>query len=169
MGIKFKLISFTASLLLIVILFLNFFVLSGIKEYQEKGTQAILFKQKDMFEEYFSERMRLNKNDDYSNSLARGSIFNKTWLRTIPANIYNTKGELLSGFKTDAKLNENDKKKIMIDYANKDKVSFKEIKDVIYFYSPIKYNGNTVAILELEYSNKENNLFYNNIKNYFMA
>ncbi|WP_243186915.1 sensor histidine kinase [Clostridium muellerianum] len=167
MGIKFKLISFTASLLLIVISFLSFFVLSGIKGYQDKETQTILFKQKDMFEEYFSERMSLNKSANYSSSLARGSIFNKTWLRTIPANIYNTKGELLSGFKTDAKLNENDEKKIMIGYANKNKVSFREIKDVIYFYSPIKYNGNTVAILELEYSIKENNLFYNNIKKLF--
>ncbi|ALU34451.1 Alkaline phosphatase synthesis sensor protein PhoR [Clostridium ljungdahlii DSM 13528] len=167
MGIKFKLISFTASLLLIVISFLSFLVLNGIKSYQNKETQAILFKQKDIFEEYFSERMSLNKNTDYDDSLARGSIFNKAWLRTIPANIYNTKGELLSGFKTDAKLNENDEKKIMIDYAIKGKVSYREINDVIYFYSPIKYKGSTAAILELEYSIRENKLFYSDIEKLF--
>lgn len=165
-GIKFRLISFTASLLLIVILFLSFLVLNGIKSYQSKEIESILFKQKDMFEEYFGERMSLNKDSNYG-SLARGSIFNKAWLRTIPANIYNTKGELLSGFKTDAKVNENDKKKVMIGYAIRGKVSYREINHVIYFYSPIKYRNNISEILELEYSIKEKNLFYSNIKKLF--
>lgn len=169
-GIKFKLIAFTASLLLTVILFLSILVLNGIKSYQNKEVEAALFKQKDMFEQYFSERSSSSNNNSTDNSiqLARGSIFNKPWLRNIPASVYNTKGELLSGFKTDGKLNENKDKESMIQYAIDGKVSYVKLNDVIYFYSPIKYKNNIVAILELEYSVKENSLFYNNIKKMFL-
>ncbi|WML33347.1 HAMP domain-containing sensor histidine kinase [Clostridium sp. OS1-26] len=169
-GIKFKLIAFTASLLLTVILFLSILVLNGIKSYQNKEVEAALFKQKDMFEQYFSERSSSSNNNSTDNSiqLARGSIFNKPWLRNVPASVYNTKGELLSGFKTDGKLNENKDKESMIQYAIDGKVSYVKVNDVIYFYSPIKYKNNIVAILELEYSVKENSLFYNNIKKMFL-
>ncbi len=167
-GIKYKLIAFTSSLLLIVILFLSVFVLNGIKSYQDKEDQATLFKQKDMFEQYFSERSSLDDNGNNNEiQLARGSIFNKPWLRTIPASVYDTKGELLSGFKADGNLNENKEKNIMIEYAIKGKVAYTKVNDLIYFYSPIKYKNNIVAILELEYSVKESNLFYNNIKQMF--
>jgi two-component system phosphate regulon sensor histidine kinase PhoR len=167
-GIKFKLITFTASLLLVVILFLSIFVLSGIKNYQYKEDEATLFKQKDMFEQYFSERSSLGDNGTSDKAeLARGSIFNKPWLRTIPASVYDMKGELLSGFKADEKLNENKEKNLMIQYAIDGKVSFAKNNDVIYFYSPIKYKNGIVAILELEYSVKESSLFYDNIKKMF--
>ncbi|MDP4145922.1 MAG: HAMP domain-containing sensor histidine kinase [Bacillota bacterium] len=162
-GIKFKLIAFTASLLLAVILFLSVAVLNGIKNYQDKQVEAALFKQKDMFEQYFSESSSTNDNAE----LARGSIFNRPWLRTIPASVYDTKGQLLSGFKTDVKLNENKEKESMIKYAIAGKVSYIRINDVVYFYSPIKYKNKSVAILELEYSVKENSTFYNNIKKMF--
>lgn len=165
-GIKFKLISFTASLLLIVIFFLSFLVLNRIKSYQNKEAEATLFKQKDMFEQYFSERSSIENGNV---QLARGSIFNKPWLRTIPANLYNAKGELLSGFKTDEKINENKEKKLMIKYAVEGKVSYTNLNDVIYFYSPIKYKNGIIAILELEYSIKESNLFYSNIKKVFFV
>ncbi|MBC8061586.1 MAG: HAMP domain-containing histidine kinase [Clostridiaceae bacterium] len=167
-GIKFKLIAFTSSLLLIVILFLSILVLTGIKNFQNKEDQATLFKQKDMFEQYFSERSSLDDNGSGDEtSLARGSIFNKSWLRTIPASVYDTKGELLSGFKADGNLNENKEKDVMLQYAIKGKISYTRVKDVIYFYSPIKYKNNIVAILELEYSVKESSLFYNNVKQMF--
>ncbi|GCD09366.1 sensor histidine kinase [Clostridium tagluense] len=167
-GIKFKLIAFTGSLLLVVILFLSVFVLNGIKSYQDKEDEAILFKQKDMFEQYFSERSSLGNNGTRDKAeLARGSIFNKPWLRTIPASVYDTKGELLSGFKVDGKLNENKEKNTMIEYAMQGKVSFAKKDGVIYFYSPIKYKNGIVAILELEYSVKESALFYDNIKKMF--
>ncbi|WP_258880037.1 cell wall metabolism sensor histidine kinase WalK [Clostridium estertheticum] len=167
-GIKFKLIAFTASLLLVVISFLSISVLNGIKNYQHKQDQATLFKQKDMFEQYFSERSNLGKNGTSDKAqLARGSIFNKPWLRTIPASVYDTKGDLLSGFKVDGKLNENKDKNLMIKYAIQGKVSSIKNNNVIYFYSPIKYKNGIVAILELEYSVKESSLFYDNTKKMF--
>jgi two-component system phosphate regulon sensor histidine kinase PhoR len=167
-GIKFKLIAFTSSLLLIVILFLSILVLNGIKNYQGKEYEATLFKQKDMFEQYFSERSTsYDDGSDATDQLARGSVFNKPWLRTIPASVYDTKGELLSGFRADGNSNENKEKSVMIGYAIKGKVSYTKVNDVIYFYSPIKYKNKTVAILELEYSVKEGSLFYNNIKQMF--
>jgi two-component system phosphate regulon sensor histidine kinase PhoR len=114
-GIKFKLIAFTGSLLLVVILFLSVFVLNGIKSYQDKEDEATLFKQKDMFEQYFTERSSLGDNGTSDKAeLARGSIFNKPWLRTIPASVYDTNGELLSGFKEDGMLNKNKDKNLMI-------------------------------------------------------
>lgn len=168
LGIKFKLIAFTSSLLLIVILFLSVFVLNGIKNYQDKESEATLFKQKDIFEQYFSELSSLGDNGTSDKpQLSRGSIFNKPWLRTIPASVYDTSGELLSGFKVDGMLNKNKEKNIMIDYAIRGKVSFTKINDVIYFYSPIKYENIIVAILELEYSVKERGLFYDNTKKLF--
>lgn len=167
-GIKFKLIAFTSSLILIIILFLSVFVLNGIKNYQYKEAQSTLFKQKDMFEQYFSERSSIGDNGTSDKAqLARGSIFNKPWLRTIPASVYDTTGELLSGFKVDGKLNENGEKNNMIKYAIQGKVSITKNNDVIYFYSPIKYKNGIVAILELEYSVKESSLFYDNIKKMF--
>ena len=62
-GIKFKLIAFTASLILIVILCLSFLVLGGIKNNQTKQVEDILFNQKDMFEQYFSERVNSSSNN----------------------------------------------------------------------------------------------------------
>jgi signal transduction histidine kinase len=164
-GIKFKLISFTALLLLGVISFLSFFVLNGIKNYQDTESEAFLLKQKDMFEQYFSETSNSDEslNLNYVQS-SKGSIFNKPWLRTIPASIYDRNGDLLSEFKTDGKLDENIDKSLMIQYAIEGKVSYTKVNEVIYFYSPIKYEDKIVAILELQYSVKDSSLFYNNIK-----
>ncbi len=128
-----------------------------------------MFKQKDMFEQYFSESSDAENNgiNNKMQQSVRGSIFNKPWLRTIPASVYDTKGELLSGFKSNGKFNENKDKEEMIKVAIDGKVSYIKVNDVIYFYSPIKYRNDIVAILELEYSVKENGLFYNKIKNLF--
>jgi signal transduction histidine kinase len=169
LGIKFKLVAFTATLLSTVILFLSFLILSEIKIYQDKETEAALFKQKDMFEQYFSERSSIDYDESKDNNvqLARGSIFNKPWLRNIPANIYDKEGNLLSGFKMDGNSDENSEKEIMIQYAVKGKVSYTTVTDVVYFYSPIKYKDETIAILELQYSIEENNSFYNSIKKMF--
>ena len=169
-GIKFKLISFTASLLLGVILFLSFFVLKGIKNYQDKESEAFLLKQKDMFEQYFSE-ISNSGNFEVLNTpkVAKGRIFNKPWLRTIPASIYDPTGDLLSEFKTDGKRDENTDKSQMIQYAIGGEVSYTKINDVIYFYSPIKYEDKIVAILELQYSVKDSSLFYNDINKMFYA
>lgn len=167
-GIKFKLISFIALLLVVIILFLSFFVLTGIKNYQDKADEAVLIKQKDMFEQYYGEYSNSDTSETNDKlQIGRGSMFNRPWLRTIPASVYNTKGELLSGFKTDGKLDENEKKNTMIKYAIDGQMSSVKINDVIYFYSPIKYNDDIVAILELEYSVKESVLFYNNIRKLF--
>lgn len=166
-GIKFKLIVFTASLILVVILFLSFLVLGGIKNYQSKQVEKILFNQKDMFEQYFNERSNIDGGNEIDVGLARGSIFNKPWLRTIPASLYDINGNLLSGFKTDGKLDENKEKDLMVRCAINGQVSYTTVNEVIYFYSPIKYKNDIVAILELEYSIAENNSFYNNIKKMF--
>lgn len=170
-GIKFKLISFMSILLLLVILFLSILVLNGIKRYQNKETISILFKQKDMFEQYLNEYFSTNTNASNIENiqLARGIMFNKPWLRTIPASIYDTNGNMLTGFKTDGKLNENQDKAIMLQYAINDRVSYKEVNDILYFYSPIKYANNTVGILELEYSVKDSNNFYYNIRKMFFC
>jgi signal transduction histidine kinase len=169
-GIKFKLVSFIASLLLLVIVFLSFLVLRGIKAYQNKETEAILLNQKDMFEQYLNERFSSSSNDSNNTSqIARGNLFNKPWLRTIPASIYDTKGNLLSGFKADGKLNENSEKAVMLQYAIKNKMAYKNVNNIVYFYSPIKYKNNTVAILELQYSVKESSEFYNSIKKMFFS
>lgn len=168
-GIKFKFIFFISSLLLIVISFLSFTILNRIKNYQNNEIETTLFKQKDLFEQYFSEKSNLYDESSGTFQLARGSVFNKPWLRTIPASIYDKNGQLLSGFKTSGKYNENKEKDNMIKYAMNGQVSYVEINDVVYFYSPIKYEDNTIAILELEYSIKENNLFYSNIKNMFLG
>lgn len=164
-GIKFKLVSFIALLLLIVITLSSFLVLNGIRIYQNKEAENILLNQKDMFEQYLDENFTIDNSENGSKfELVRATLFNKPWLRTIPASIYDTKGNLLSGFKPDGKLNENNERDMMIKYAIEGKISYKQDKDVLYFYSPIKYKNNTAAILELQYSTKESSDFYNNIK-----
>jgi len=168
-GIKFKLVAFTATLLLAVILFLSFLVLSGIKSYQDNEVEATLFKQKDMFEQYFNERSNINYEEGKDNNiqLARGSIFNKPWLKTIPSNIYDKSGNLLSGFRMDGNLDENKEKESMIQYAINGEVSYTAVNETMYFYSPIKYKDETIAILELQYSMEEKNSFYNSVQNMF--
>lgn len=147
-----------------MISFLSFFVLNGIKEYQNNQAENTLFKQKDMFEQYILERAASN-NDKVD--LVRGAIFNKPWLRTMPTNIYDVNGELLSGFKTDSRSNENKNKSIMLKYAMEGKVSYETVNEIIYFYSPIKYKNNTIALLELQYSVKDNLNFYESIQKLF--
>lgn len=165
LGIRFKLVFFISVLLLFVIALSSLLVLNGIKIYQDKEAENILLNQKDMFEQYLDENFSIDSNGDNSNfELVRATIFNKPWLRTIPASIYDTKGNLLSGFNPDGKLNENPEKDIMVKNALQDKISYKHDQNVIYFYSPIKYKNNTSAILELQYSTKESNKFYNNTK-----
>lgn len=165
-GVKSKLILFTASLLFIVISILSAFVLTGIKKYQDEEIKNILFKQKDMFEQYFSEK--INESGSYDKSqLARGSIFNKPWLRNIPSCIYDTNGNMFSGFNNDTSLEENECKKEMINYAIDGKVAYRTVNNIVYFYSPIKYNEDTVAILELKYQIEDRIIFYNKIRNMF--
>lgn len=168
-GIKFKLVAFTATLLLTVILFLSALVLREIKDYQDNEVEALLFKQKDMFEQYFSERSNIDYDESKDNDvqLARGSVFNKPWLRNIPANIYDNSGNLLSGFKMDGNSDENKETESMIQYAIGGEVSYTTVNEVVYFYSPIKYKDETIAILELQYSVVENYDFYDSIKKMF--
>jgi len=170
-GIKFKLVSFITALLFIIIVFLSFIVLRGIMEYQNREREAILLKQKDLFEQYLSERFAGSSSNEANTKiqLVKGNVFNKAWLRTIPASIYDLKGEILTGFSTDGKRNENKDRYSMLMKAKNDKTVYKEVNDVIYFYSPIKYKNSTVGILELEYSIKESNTFYQNIKKMFYS
>lgn len=164
-GIKAQLISFTSLLLFLVILILSFFVLNGVKTYQDKDIQNVLFKQKDMFEQYFSEKS--NESESGRTELLRGNIFNKPWLRTIPANLYDPEGNMLSGFNNDSSIDENEERKSMISYAQNGQVCYKKVGKEVYFYSPIKYRDNTIAILELRYLIEDKIIFYNNIRNMF--
>lgn len=165
-GIKFKLNLFISMLLFIVILTSSLFVLKGIRNFQDKEIVNTLFKQKDMFEQYFSERISDDGVYDKS-KLVRGTVFNKPWLRTIPAWLYDNNGAVLSGFNNDVENDKNDDKETMIQYAENGQVSYKTIGDTVYFYSPLKYKGDIFAILELKLSVKDRVEFYNNIKKMF--
>lgn len=164
-GIRFKLILFTSLLLFIVISCLSVFVLTGIRKYQEDEIQDVLFKQKDMFEQYISEKFADEEGE--KPQLVRGTIFNKPWLRNIPACLYNNDGTMLSGFNNDDENNENSDKEKMIKYAIDGQVSYKTINNVVYFYSPLKYKDDIFAILELKYSVVDRVIFFNNIKKMF--
>lgn len=143
-------------------------ILRGIKIYQTKEAEKILLNQKDIFEQYLDENFSQSENkDDAKFQLVRATIFNKPWLRAIPANIYDTNGNLLSGFKSESTLTENSKKDIMIQDALKNKISYRQENNIMYFYSPIKYKNTIAAILELQYSTKESSEFYDNIKSMF--
>lgn len=165
-GIRFKLILFTGLLLFTVLSCLSIFVLNGIQKYQDNEIQNTLFKQKDMFEQYFSEKIADDVNNDKP-QLARGTIFNKPWLRNIPACLYNADGTMLSGFNNDDENNENHDKDKMINYAVNGQVSYKTIDNIVYFYSPLKYKDEIFAVLELKYSVIDRVTFFNNIKKMF--
>lgn len=168
-GIKFQLIAFTGCLLFAVIAFLSTSVLNGVKTYQESQIVDTLFAQKDLFELYFSDVYRQDGDSDKEILDFTGSVFDKTWLRNIPASLYDTKGEMLSGFSDDSSTDKNDEKANMIQSALAGQVVYREYDSVVYFYSPIKYKENTIAILELKYSVTEKNKFYVNIQNMFFT
>lgn len=166
LGIRFKLLSLTTALLLLVIMFMSFFVLNGIKKYQAKENESVLFNQKNLFEQYLYENLGL---EDYDSPfLKNGTVFDKPWLNSIPVNIYNIKGKLIYSYGNDGKTDVIAIENKMINYALKGNIAYKTIGDNIYYYSPLKYKNSTVAILRLKYSINEQINFYNNIKALFL-
>lgn len=169
-SIKAKFISFICCLLATVIMLMGVLVLRGIKSYQKKETEELLANQKDMFEQYMDETFYVNKNRD---ELAvkreiKSDIFKKPWLRNIPAKLYDLDGKELQSLKINGKQMDGIDEKTMIDYALKDKMAYKEVNDTVCFFTPLKYNNETIAILELVQSVKKSNDFYNNTKREFL-
>lgn len=167
-GIRFKIISFITSLLLLVILLLSVLVLNGIKKYQVKENEAILLSQKNLFEQYLYESLRSDISIDNKFYLEEGNLFDKPWLNSMPVNVYDIKGKLIYAFgndgKTDVIGNEND----ILAYTLKNKIAYKTVNSNIYYYSPLKYKGSTVAMIRFKYSIKQNIDFYNKVKNLFI-
>jgi len=168
-GIKVKITSFITSLLILVIVLLSFLVLRGIKSYQRMKNESILLNQKNLFEQYLSNELNSSKYIDMKNQkeihLNNADLFDKPWLNSIPASIYDVDGKLMYTIENSNKNNDDDK---MINYCLKNKIAYEEKENQIYYYSPIKYNNIIVAVLRLRYSVKETNDFYNNIKMLFM-
>ena len=119
-----------------------------------------------MFEQYLSDKITEEGGED-NLQLARGSIFNKSWLENIPSCLYTPEGNMLSGYVNDSEENKNDDKDKMMDHAKDGKISYRIVENTVYFYSPLKYKDNIIAILELRYSVKDRTVFYNSIKQMF--
>lgn len=175
MGIKSKLVTFITITLLIVISLFCFISLIGIKNYQTKQNEAVLFSQKNLFEQYLNQYLSQQSNDSYtsnSNSkdfyLRRADMLNQPWLQAMPAVIYSIKSDTLSTIgKTSDDLSLSDKQQLM-DYCNKGYVAYRESGDTIYYFSPLKYKNKTIAFLELQYSIKSSNELYKNIQKLFI-
>lgn len=167
-GIKFRLAIFITSLLIFVIMLFSFITLHGIKNYQKAKDESILLNQKNLFEQYLATELNSSQYFDMKSQsdlhLNSANMFNKPWLNSIPANIYDINGKLIyaieNGSKEQQEMDDGD----MLKYCMKGKIAYFEKNNYIYYYSPLKYNGKTVAILRLRYSVKENNDFYNNMK-----
>ncbi|WP_234122282.1 sensor histidine kinase [Clostridium hydrogenum] len=171
-GIKIKLTAFITSLLILVIVLLSFLVLRGIKNYQKMKNEDILLNQKNLFEQYLSNELNSSKYMDMKKQkelhLNNADLFDKSWLNSIPASIYDINGNLMYTIENDSKAIKNKDDNKMIKYCLENKIVYKEEKDNIYYYSPIKYNNIIVAVLKLRYSIKESNEFYNKIKMLFL-
>ncbi len=168
-GIRLKLVTFISILLLAVVFIFSFIVLNGIKSYQNRENKAILFNQKNMFEQYLEDKFSTYysvENKDIR--LVSGEIFRKTWLSTIPASLYGVDGKLLSGISTQESPYSVDDEDKLLEYALDNKMTYKYSGDYLIFYSPLKYKNNTVSVLKLEYSIKSSNEFYLNIKRLFI-
>lgn len=168
-GIKVKITAFITSLLILVIVLLSFLVLRGIKSYQKEKNESILFNQKNLFEQYLANELNSSKYIDMKKQkeihLNNANLFDKPWLNSIPASIYDVNGKLMYAIENINKNSDDDK---MIKYCLQNKIAYEEEGNQLYYYSPIKYNNVIVAILRLRYSIKETNDFYNNIKILFM-
>lgn len=171
-GIKAKLIAFITSLLILVIVLLSFLVLRGIKSYQKMKNESILLNQKNLFEQYLANELNSSKYIDMKKQkelhLKNADLFNKSWLNSIPASIYDVRGNLIYTIENDSKNDKNKDNHKMITYCLQNKIAYEEANSKIYYYSPIKYNNSIVAVLRLRYSIKETNDFYNNIKMLFV-
>ncbi len=169
--IKYKLVAFVSSLLLFVIILLSMLILNGIKDYQKEKNEELLLNQKNLFEQYLSEELNSshysNNLEDKNIHLSNVNVFNKPWLNSIPASIYDTNGNIIYSYENDTKTKEVKNENIMIKYALKNKISYLQVKNNIYYYSPLKYNNTTVAILKLKDSVKDNKDFYNKVKKLF--
>lgn len=148
-------------------------VLKGIKTYQKEKNENILLSQKNMFEQYLSHELDssnyIDMRSDKNIHLSSANMFDKSWLNSIPASIYDINGGLIYSYQKDQTndtIRNNDE---LIKYALNNKIAYTEVTDSIYYYSPLKYNNITMAVLRLKYSVKENNDFYNNIKRLFLV
>lgn len=173
-SIRLKLVAFITLTLLIVISVFSFVSLFGIKKYQTKQNEALLFNQKNLFEQYLSKYLDKKDTNSYINYenqdfyLRRADMLNEPWLQAMPAAIYNVKGTLLTTIGKQNTLNEA-KHKELIKYAQKGRVAYEESSNIIYYYSPLKYKNKTVAIIELSYSIKNNNELFYSIEKLFLA
>lgn len=171
-GIKAKLTAFMTSLLILVIVLLSFLVLRGIKSYQKMKNESILLNQKNLFEQYLANELNSSKYIDMKKQkelqLKNADLFDKSWLNSIPASIYDVRGNLIYTIENDSKSDKIKDNHKMIKYCLQNKIAYEEANSEIYYYSPIKYNNGIVAVLRLRYSIKETNDFYNNIKMLFV-
>lgn len=168
-GIRLKLVTFISILLLSVILIFSFIVLNGIKSYQNRENKAILFNQKNMFEQYLEDKFSTYysiENKDIK--LISGDIFDKPWLSTMPASLYSADGKLLSGISTQGSTDVVDNEDELLSYALENKMIYTYTGNSLIFYSPLKYKNSTVSVLKLVYSVKSSNEFYENIKRLFI-
>lgn len=171
-GIKFKLVSFIATLLLVVILFLSFLILKGIADYQENETKGLLLNQKDMFEKYLSDKFSTMISTDKNNiQLNRGNLLNKPFLTTIPATIYSPEGKFVTYVGNESnslKSTTTTEDSTYMKQVQNNKMVYVTKNDTMYCYSQLKYQNKAIAIIKLEYSLKTNINFYNTIKQLFI-
>ena len=172
LGIKVKLVAFISFTLIFVISIFGIVSLIGIKNYQDKQNEAALFNQKNLYEQYLNEYLKtqvIYKNSYNSDFyLRRADMFNEPWLQSVPSSIYSVQGSLLSSFgKISGNINQKKHNELM-KYAKKGNIAYAEIGDTIYYFSPLKYNNKTVAILELNYNVKISNELYKGIKTLFL-
>lgn len=171
MGIRFKIICFISTLLALVVSVLSYFVLNQIAEYQKRELEEVLINQKNIVERYISEQYKSRIHFDSDDSLLRTSatlLYGRFYTSNMPIELYNLNGApYINMFKE-----RNDELNEYInqhwDHLKSDKIVYLNRDDMIYFFTPLKYENKTVAYLEIDYDNGKRASFYKMIKNMFI-
>lgn len=169
-GIRFKLIIFTSLLLAFVISLLSYLVLDGINTYQKQQQEKLLLTYKSNVEQYLSERLEIQQAQGSGTSIEsiKDDIFSRPWLKRMPADLYTPDGSLITSYVNSESPIYVENEKEMLGLTMKNKICYEKIGNYINYFSPLKYKGETVALLRLDYSITEDNAFYKKIFDLFV-
>lgn len=167
-SIKFKFSIFLAMLLLLTVTVLSFLVLDQVKKNQQTQFEAYLAQQAETANVYF---IQLSLNQPFQLPEAFLSSGGNELARQLsqvsgqPTLLYDTSGKKVGESVTDSiSINYEE----ALSYALDNKIVYQEEGEFIYYLSPLTKNGKQIGVLQLNYSLRQNQEFYNYIKMLFV-
>lgn len=167
-SIKVKFSIFLAVLLLLTVLLLSLLVLDGIEKNQQEQNEQYLANQAQIANIYFIQSILSEANKVPQSFLeSKGEEFAEK-LKLLSGQsvvLYDLNGTVISK-KISPTVSDSIKK--TLDFALDNKTAYLMEKEDLYYLTPLKIGSEQVGVVQFYYSLKENNEFYNSIREMFL-